>query len=57
MAVAQPGDAAWKRMFEDTGEGAIIEDANPVEHSPEALRILQEQGVDAYNEHIAKQGK
>lgn len=55
MTEPDPNNPAQQRIWNDSAEGATISDADPVAHSPEAMKILFEQGVDAYQKWLAEQ--
>lgn len=57
MTEPDPNNPAQMRIWKDSSEGAKITPADKVAHSPEAIRILLEQGADAYHEWVAKQSK
>ncbi len=44
----------YHRIWNDSAEGVKISDADPVAHSPEALKVLKEQGVDAWRQWVAE---
>ncbi|NMH98905.1 hypothetical protein [Pseudonocardia acidicola] len=44
---------ARKRIWDDSAEGITVHDPDPVTHSQEAMRVLMEHGVDAYQAYLA----
>ena len=47
----------WHRIWNDSwGPVCTVSDADPVAHGDEAMKILREQGVQAYQEYLAEHG-
>lgn len=51
------GDQTKESTFQDRQADLVLEEVEPdVSTSPEAVKILKEQGVDAYRKWLAEQG-
>jgi hypothetical protein len=57
MTEPDPNNPAQQRIWNDSAEGATISEADAVAHSPEGIKILLEQGADAYHKWLAEQGQ
>lgn len=59
MSTPEPTTAkehAQRRIWEDSAEGITVAEADTSgAHSAEAMRILREEGVTAYQEFLAEQ--
>lgn len=53
MADEKPPEG-WHRIFEDSAEGVTVAEPDSVAHSPEAMKILMEKGVEAYQAYVAE---
>ena len=50
---ADDREAAHKRIWGDSAEGITVQEADPVAHGQDAMTILREHGVAAYQAYLA----
>jgi hypothetical protein len=51
-----PSNPAQQPIWNDSAVGLTVQDGDPAAHSPKAMRILIDDGVDAYNSLLATYG-
>lgn len=49
-----PDSPSHQRIWHDSAEGMTVSEPDPIAHSAEAMTVLREQGVDAYQAYVAE---